>query len=205
MLKSRILQPGEYDRFLEFNKTNNGGPVDKAYVASATIRVFYNDPDQWVAAYAINTKGEFRYLSVLTDDQCNTLLRQRKIDKRNLVEITLLSRDERNSWTHKYDREYYYSMSLLDALATGRQFILGGSVEPKLADAQMEVLDQLLYEGELNFFGKSKYGWLYYTSWFGAVWNALRRLIRVLLNRKNRPGTPGNKPRPTKPDSVPNN
>ena len=202
MLKSRILQSGEYDRFLEFNKTNNGGPVDKAYVENATIRVFYNNPDQWVAAYAINTKGKFRYLSVLTDDQSSTLLRRHGIDKQSLVEITLLIRDQSKPWPHKYDRVYYYSMSLLDALATGRQFILGGAVEFKLADAQMEVLDHLLYQGEMNFFGKSTDGWLYYASWFGAVGNALRWLFRVLTNR---PNTPGNKPRLTKSNSVPNN
>uniref|UniRef100_UPI003B3BE7ED hypothetical protein n=1 Tax=Spirosoma sp. TaxID=1899569 RepID=UPI003B3BE7ED len=76
---------------------------------------------------------------------------------------------------------------------------------PKLADAQMEVLDHLFYEGEMNFFGKSKYGWLYYASWFGTVGNAFSRLIRMLWKRKNRPSTPDSKPRPTTSDSVPNN
>lgn len=202
MLRSKVLQPGEYARFLEFNKKNNGGHVDMAYIENAIIRVFYNDPEHWVAAYAINTKGTFRYLSVLTDDLCKKLLQQYGIDKQNLVEITLLSRDERISWANKYDREYYYTRSILDALATGRRFILGGAVEPKLAGAQMEVLDHLFYEGEMNFFGHAKYGWLYYASSFEIIWNAFRRLIRVVLGGKSRPNT---KPRPATPDSVPNN
>ncbi|MBD2751851.1 Clp protease/crotonase-like domain-containing protein [Spirosoma validum] len=206
MLKSKLLQPDAYDRFIKFNRDNSGAYVDRAYLTNALIRVFFhaNDPEHWVASYVVNTEAPFRYLSVLTVAKRTDLLRQHGIAEANLAEITLLSRDRRMNWTPG-EREFYYSMSLWDALRTGRQYILGGTVEEKLAGAQMEVLDHLFYEGELDFFGKSKYGWLYYASWFGALWNALGRVVRLVLNQKAQPATAGSKPRPTTPDSIPNN
>ena len=206
MLTSRLLQPHEYDRFIAFNKQNSGASVTEHYIKQAVIRIFVrpNDPDRWVASYAINSNRDFRYLSVLLHEKVADLLRQHNINQGDLVEITLLCRDRHSSWTPA-EREYYYRMSILDALRTGKRIILGGTIEKKLLGVQMEVLNHPLYAGPMDLFGKPASGWLYYAPRLEVVWNCLVRAVRAFLRTLGKPGAFGRQPGPIKPDILPNN
>jgi hypothetical protein len=195
MLTKRLLRPDEHARFIAFNKANGGAAVDTTYLTGADVWIFYRRaaPDQWVAANAINTHAPFRCLSVLSPAQRTCSLRQHGLSEHRLVELTLLSRDKTLRWLPG-ERDYYYRMGFLNALGTGKRHLLGGTTDPKLLAFQRNLLDRVLFEGALNFSGELHHGWLLYTSWVGAVQNALvyggRQLLAMLLPKPNRIGRP---------------
>ncbi|AQG78549.1 hypothetical protein [Spirosoma montaniterrae] len=184
MLKSRLLRSDEHARFVAFNKTNSGAPIPAGYLDRATIRIFYraNDPDRWVAAYVVNTTVDFRYLSVLELEKKTDLLAQHRLRESDLVEITLLCRDRSLDWP-AIDREWYYLNSIIDALRTGRRVVLGGTTREDLRQAQMQILDSLLHEGELNMFGQTKSGWLFYATRTRVLGNVARRAMAGATQR----------------------
>jgi hypothetical protein len=195
MLTKRLLRPDEHDRFIAFNKANGGAPVEPTYLTNARVWIFYRRaaPNQWVAAYATNTHAPFRCLSVLSHEQRTCSLRQHGLSEQRLVELTLLSRDKTLRWLPG-ERDYYYRMGFLDTLRTGKRYVLGGTTDPNLFAFQRNLLDRVLFEGDLDFEGDIKHGWLMYTSWVGAVQNALvygwRQLAVMLFPRPKQVGSP---------------
>lgn len=193
MLIKRLLRPDEHARFISFNQENTGSPVEATYLDKANVWIFSRPatPDEWVAAYAVNTRAEFRCLSVISPDQRTQALDQHGLSEDRLVELTLLSRNRALGWLPG-ERDYYYRMGFLDALKMGKRHLLGGTTDPDLLGFQQQLLDRVLFEGDLSFFGHNKYGWLIYTSWFGAIGNAIlfsARQVWASLSSKRRPDT----------------
>ncbi|MBO0933836.1 hypothetical protein [Fibrella aquatilis] len=193
MLAKRLLRPAEISRYIAFNQTNSGATAAVDYLTGASIWIFYRPatPDQWVAAYAINTRAPFRCLSLISPEQRTKALSQHGLAENRLVEITLLSRDRSQGWLPG-ERDYYYRMSIVDALKTGRRHLLGGTTDADLLRFQQQVLSRVLFDGELNVFGQPHHGWLIYASWLGAVGNALwyitRQVGAALLPRRRQSG-----------------
>lgn len=181
MLISRNITADEQERFIAFNRHNSGAEVTSTYLANAQARVFVraSAPDQWIAAYVVNTQPPLRCLSVLDNKQRIEILQKKHLSENMIVEITLLSRDRSINWT-PFERYQYYIMSILDALKTGYPYLLGGTTNPRLVDDQMVVLSQILYKGNLNFFGQQKLVWLLYVSRHKAIRNLIRHILLQL-------------------------
>lgn len=172
MVKSKIISGSDLGRFIEFNQRNNGATVSVEYLETARVRIFYDpsDEEHWLAGYAVNTVAPFRYLTVLSDDQRVTLLSEHDIREENMVEITMIVRDKSYRWNN-FQRFMYFSRSIIDALATGRGVIFGGTVNPRLRDFMMSVLGKMFFVGSANFFGKQRHMWLFYDKKFNVIAN----------------------------------
>lgn len=189
MLRSRRITPNEYDRFIAFNQQNSGAIVNNAYLQGANPRVFYRrkNPDQWLAGYAVNTRSPFRCLCVFDSDQQQSHLNQHHLQEENLAEITLLCRNRSYRW-QSFEREQYYLLSLWDAFRTGRAVILGATTLPSLVNDLKNVLDQVLYDGDVTLFGNNRHGWVLFTSRWRIPGNTLRYIgklmVRALLKKQ---------------------
>ncbi|TAE25569.1 MAG: hypothetical protein EAZ91_18965 [Cytophagales bacterium] len=190
MLISRKIKAHEHERFIAFNQHNSGVEVTTAYLKNAQARIFVrsNAPDQWIAAYVVNTQPPYRCLSVLDDSERDEVLSAKNLSANSFVEITLLNRDRSIRWNF-VERYQYYVMGIWDALKSGYPYLLGGTSNPRLLRDQMAVFDQILYEGELNFFGQQKKVWLIYVSRNRAIRNLAKHLWEQLW-QTTRPTAP---------------
>lgn len=164
MFKSKLISTREeLNRFIAFNQANQGAPVSMEYLTNAKVRVFFEKerPDRYLAGYAVNACPPFRYLSVMSTEESKMHLDAHQIRESDIVEITMIVKKRSYRWSW-LERLVYYSRSVVDAKATGRPIIFGGTVSPKLKQWMMQVLPQIFFSGEANFFGMKKNMWLFY-------------------------------------------
>ncbi|WP_425290873.1 hypothetical protein [Spirosoma linguale] len=127
------------------------------------MRVFIEDqrPDEWVAGYSINANAPYRYLSAHSEEQQKAMLEQAGIPANDIIEIGTI-------WMNlaalgKKGRWQIYQVMMGDAYATNRSFILGGTVHRRIRDFQMQVVKNLLFDGDVLLGAKKQHVWLYYT------------------------------------------
>lgn len=193
MLIKKRVSPADYDRFIAFNQRHEGAHVDLPYLNGAKAYVFVrpNAPNAWVSAYAINTNPQFRCLFPLTPAQRAEAMHKGHLTDKSTVEITLLCRDKNLGWLPG-EQAYFYRSSIIDALKTGKKHLIGATANPNLLPKLMIILDQVIVEGEVDYFGKPRYGWVISASRLGAVWNISRHLVGLWLasvTPKRRRGT----------------
>ncbi|MEZ0540247.1 hypothetical protein [Fibrella arboris] len=182
MLVKQRITPTDYDRLIAFNQHNEGAHVDRTYLegAMAYAHVRPEDPDRWVCTYVINKKPPYRCLVPLASAQQVKALKTKRIAIDQMAEITLLCRDRSLGWLPG-EQQQFYTNSLIDGLKAGRRYLIGGTANPDLLPRLMTVLSNLLYEGQIDLFGVPKYGWVIYASWFGAIWNISRFMVKQWL------------------------
>jgi hypothetical protein len=133
-----------------------GFTVDLKYLQQARVRAFYNDEGEIIGGYAISMVEYYptlRYLSFLGNKQ-SIVLEKAGIKAEELIEITYTFFNKNRADAKQ--RIQILSYSILEALIKGKKYILGGGIIKQFNDRMRPVLPKVLFEGEVNVYGKQE-------------------------------------------------
>lgn len=139
-------------------------PVELDYFTGADrVRAFFHD-GQMVGGYVVNTRAPLRYQQMIPPPQRSEPALVAVLAEGNACEIACL-------WLKRVrltaqQRNNVYLLAATDALATGRNWIVGGSISPKLAQTQKRVLPRVLYTGPWNYDGSPSQAQVYCAGWW---------------------------------------
>ena len=139
-------------------------PVDMNYFSGADrVRAFYRG-DRMVGGYVVNGKQPLRYLQMIPGPQREQKAISSILDGGDACEIACLSLHRARLTTQQ--RNNVYLLAAMDALATRRRWVVGGSISPKLAQTQKRVLPRVLYTGPWDYEGSPPEAQIYCANWW---------------------------------------
>jgi hypothetical protein len=160
----------------------SGNHVDVEYLEKATVRGFLKN-GAIVGGYVINSSLPLRYFGWIPKEErtetCNTLMNQGKA-----VEITCIWM--KDNTLNKFERNLVYVFCILDAIASGKKMIFGGSISGPIATKQRRVLCRLLYKGPVTIRDRVE-GFLYYETNLGAILGIFKEFFKELVFDLQRP------------------
>lgn len=154
-IKTKILETME--EFEIFRKTYNEYEtvhVEYPYLITSTlVRVFYKEgeEDKYLAGYIINANGTIRYFDLFDANAKRIILRDKGLKEELMVEIGGLFIKPELSKIDKEARLVVYYHAIEDALATGKEYIIGGSRQFVVWKTFQTVLKKDLYFGYIPF------------------------------------------------------
>jgi hypothetical protein len=166
-MKSRILSDDRDLAYFAERFKERGNDVQLNYLKQSQIRAFFDAQGTMFAGYARNIRRPLRYEMWIPEKQRGAipLLRSRK----HLCELTCIWIAGKQG---SISSEIIYLYSVIDALLSGADFILGGTLSPVVFGIQTQSLPSMLYSGHTDYFGKRKKCWIY---------GASRRLLCIKL------------------------
>ena len=181
-MKTRILRE-DYE-LAEFGRrfAKRGNPVTLEYLRRSRVRGFFDKRGILFAGYALNRSWPLRYLDWIPKAEQTKL--PLDVTPGKCCEITCI-------WIHarpgRLSSEVVYLQSVLDALASGAAFTLGGTIHSVVYGIQSQALPRLLYTGPPACFPERPRCWVYGASrrqllgWLGCRFP--RDYVRALLGR----------------------
>ena len=155
------------DQIRLFAETFSGvcrNPVDLDYFANADcVRAFYRD-GRMVGGYVVNARAPLRYLRMIPEAVRSEPPLASILADGNACEIACLWLSRARLTTQQ--RNNVYLLAAMDALATRRRWIVGGSISPKLAQTQKRVLPRVLYTGPWEYAGSPPEAQIYCAGWW---------------------------------------
>jgi hypothetical protein len=144
------------------NRATN--PLDLNYLSQSKVRGFLVR-GELVGGYVLNSKGPFRYFNWVPKNVNNI----NKISHFfvDAVEITCIWINHEK--ISKFNRNIIYLMAIIDGLLSKKRYIIGGSINAKVASIQKEVLKQTIYKGEVELPGQPT-GEIYASNWLQALY-----------------------------------
>ncbi|MCX4027539.1 hypothetical protein H0A36_19540 [Endozoicomonas sp. SM1973] len=122
----------------------SGNHVDRKYLETASIvRGIYNKNSELIGGYVLNSNIPHRYLSDIPKE---AILQSSTPSQDDLVEGCCIWMSNELS---SFKRGWVYLMTFYDYLSLGKRYMLGASIEPKVAKLQRLVFPNVLYEGPL--------------------------------------------------------
>lgn len=184
MLTSKILYPDDKEAHIfikNYNRLNKKIAIGTSDLGDY-LRVFYLDQIM-VAGYCINTAYPFHYFKPVPEETWQKLSK-----KDDFVETFHVWIDNNSGQVRQMHKSWIYILCLIDAFKTGKKYIVGGSLVPKVRDQQMLVLSKPLHTGTLVIEEKIFDVWIYYNSRImamaslpvGLVKNTLRALVKKI-------------------------
>lgn len=155
-MRTRILTTDEDLNTFARRFRQRGNPVSLEYLQQCQVRGFFTEEGVMFAGYALNLVRPLRYEQWIPEENRGvvTLLANRK----KVCELTCI-------WIYgnpgRASSERIYLKAVTDALFSGAQFVLGGTVSPVVFGIQTQTLSQLLYTGYTEYFGKRQPCWIY--------------------------------------------
>lgn len=139
-------------------------PVDLDYFAGADrVRAFFRD-GRMVGGYVVNARAPLRYLQMIPARQRTNPAISSILADGNACEIACLWLNRARLTTQQ--RNNVYLLAAMDALATRKRWIVGGSISPKLAQTQKRVLPHVLHTGPWDYEGSPPDAQVYCASWW---------------------------------------
>lgn len=159
----------------------SGHPPSPEYLRGSTVRALVDGSGRLLAGYVICSDGDrLRYRAVCPDG-LGTLA------SAACCEITCMWIDR--GLTSR-QRLGVYVQAIRDALATGRRYILGGSVIPKVIATQKLALPHVLYEGAFTGLTGAPHGQVYYGTRFTLLAGLALNALPWLLGRLRKTARP---------------
>lgn len=140
ILKSRLELQGFKSAYTKLS----GAEISNEYLEQARVVGFFDEKRVLQAGYIVNAKAPFRYLSYIPEGEKSSISGYDYLSH-NATEITCIFMHKKNldSW----QRLQVYANSGLDAQATGKKFLLGGSNVAKIARIQKLAMRHDLWSG----------------------------------------------------------
>jgi hypothetical protein len=139
-------------------------------LSKSKVRVFFEaaTPKCWEAGFIINSTPEFRYFETLEESIKLAKLAEHGITEDNMCEVTCIWM---NSSTLKVSqRMYVYFWTMIDGVLAGKDYLFGGSTEPKVIALQRQVMPRPFIDDEVEINGYRTNRSLYYTKrWEGVL------------------------------------
>lgn len=168
----------ERDRFAAGYAERAGQP-DMNYLERADLYAVYDDNRKMIAGYAVNSSPPLRYLDVLDRELADEVIARYGLAESQFCELTYLW-IKRHSMS-KSDRALLFSGAIWNAFASGKHYILGGSLARSIAANQMSVIRSPLYTGPARVHGKERQVWLYYVERYAALYHTASGIARGLV------------------------
>jgi hypothetical protein len=140
-----LTEKNEMEGFREHFVVRGKNPIEFSYLQTARVRGFMLR-GMLVGGYIINTHGPLRYETWIPNDDRKTAFIQ-KFFRDGACEITCIWIDRDK--ISKVQRNLIYLMSVIDALAQRKRWIVGGATNPKVAAIQKQVLRRVIYRGKV--------------------------------------------------------
>ena len=160
MLKSKIIYSDDSEalEFVEnYNRLNKKISIGTKDLGDYA-RVFYLN-DKMVAGYCINTAFPIHYFKPVPEETWRSLS-----ENEDFVETYQVWINNSAFKVTQMQKSWIYLVCIYDALKTGKKYIVGGSLVPKIRDQQMLVLSKPLHSGRL-LIDRTMYDvWIYYNS-----------------------------------------
>ncbi len=183
-MKTRILKTEEDLNTFARRFRQRGNPVSPEYLQQCQVRGFFTEEGVMFAGYALNLARPLRYEQWIPAE--NRAVVSMLADRKKVCELTCI-------WIYgnkgRSSSERIYLKAVMDALLSGAQFVLGGTVSPVVFGIQTQTLSRLLYTGHTDYFGKRQACWVYGASrsmLIGSVLSSFpAALIRKSFGRSN--------------------
>lgn len=152
---SRILT--KHDDLVAFVNNYNQGSKRRnvSDLKGSFVRAFYSQ-EIMLGGYSLNDKFPYFYLEIIPPDQLENISQLNADEK--FTEITCL-------WIKKEAsnllRAIIYSQSVIDAVKTKPDYVLGGTFSERYRKIQMRALPRLLYHGKVNVWNKKQVWWVF--------------------------------------------
>ncbi|WP_027709111.1 hypothetical protein [Zooshikella ganghwensis] len=146
MISTKIAKDNaQIELFKKLYYESSSNHVDIEYLKRASIvRFFYDKHGNPIAGYVLNGNIPHRYLSDIPSerfDTCNIP------PKDNMVEGCCIWM---NRGLNSFGRGIIYIVTFYDYCMLGKRFMMGASVEPKVASLQKKVIPNVVYEGPIK-------------------------------------------------------
>ena len=170
VMKTRIINSeDELTAFAERFR-NRGNAVEMDYLKASQVRAFFNKDGNMFAGYVLNLKRPLRYEGWIPQHLRSKIgLFSSTVKVCELTCIWIAGREGRVS------SEIIYLYSVIDALLSGAQYTLGGTLSAVVFGIQTQSLPQILYSGYTEYFGIRQQCWIYGAS----RWVLLQKLFSV--------------------------
>lgn len=164
-MDSQLLYSHDQIRpFAEMFSSVCRNPVDIDYFGGADrVRAFFCG-DHMVGGYVVNARQPLRYLQMIPGPQREQKAISSILDGGDACEIACLWLNRARLTTQQ--RNNVYLLAAMDALATRRRWVVGGSISPKLAQTQKRVLPRVLYTGPWDYEGSPPEAQIYCANWW---------------------------------------
>lgn len=188
-MKSKQIQKSmsELAVFSNTYEKLTGFAVDKKYLQQARVRAFYNNEGEIIGGYAISTVEYYptlRYLSFLGNNQSVVLEKAGiKIDELSEITYTFFNKNKASA----LQRIKILSYSIVEVLLARKKYVLGGGIIKQFNDRMKPVLQKVLFEGEVDVYGKPANFTVLYDKTQNIIRNFIgaffREIIRFFLKK----------------------
>lgn len=188
-MKSKQIQKSmsELAVFSNTYEKLTGFAVDKKYLQQARVRAFYNNEGEIIGGYAISTVEYYptlRYLSFLGNNQSVVLEKAGiKIEELSEITYTFFNKNKASA----LQRIKILSFSIVEVLLARKKYVLGGGIIKQFNDRMKPVLQKVLFEGEVDVYGKPANFTVLYDKTQNIIRNFIgaffREIIRFFLKK----------------------
>lgn len=188
-MKSKQIQKSmsELAVFSNTYEKLTGFAVDKKYLQQARVRAFYNNEGEIIGGYAISTVEYYptlRYLSFLGNNQSVVLEKAGiKIEELSEITYTFFNKNKASA----LQRIKILSYSIVEVLLARKKYVLGGGIIKQFNDRMKPVLQKVLFEGEVDVYGKPANFTVLYDKTQNIIRNFIgaffREIIRFFLKK----------------------
>jgi hypothetical protein len=167
-MKSKILKNECELRIFAEKFKERANDVSLSYLVNSKVRAYFDSKGEMVAGYACNVKRLLRYELWIPEEKRGQI--PLFTFKNKLCELTCIWISSREG---RISSEMIYLHSVIDALCSGAEYILGGTLSAAVFGIQTQSLPNLLYEGGTHYFGTSRQCWVYYASRWELLYNIM--------------------------------
>ncbi len=133
-----------------------GNPVSIEYLRRGSTKAFYDEGGSMFAGYVVNSSTPLRYLDWIPEAQRASFKASLQTDSVSEITCIWIARKP-----HRVSSELVYLSSVLDALRSGAEITLGGTLNRSVYGIQTQVLSRLYYSGTTECFGRPRDCWVY--------------------------------------------
>ncbi|WP_373515325.1 hypothetical protein [Persicitalea sp.] len=157
----KLTENEEINQFVSVRAQNLGAPVSMEYLAQASIYAVHRHatPDLWLGGFVVSAERK-RYLEVVPACELQRL-ESEMIPPNETVEISCIWKNTFNEPSAGEIAQMYLH-ALMEAFRSGKEYILGGTIDERIRRIQMTVFRNLLYHGNVDLQDESHQAWLYY-------------------------------------------
>jgi hypothetical protein len=155
-MKTRILR--DDTELLEFARRfgARGNPVAIEYLRRARPRAFFDRRGAMTAGYVLNRSFPLRYMEWIPRRRRSGL--SPALREARCCELTCIWIERKGA---RCLSERVYARAVLDALLSGADYALGGTLNGIVYGMQSQVFPDLLYAGPTDYFGRQQACWVY--------------------------------------------
>lgn len=137
-----------------------GGSVSLEHLEASTVYACRNAEGGIVGGFVVSSGRALKVYAVMGEARFAAAAAERGARPEDFAEINCFWMNRKR--INAGDRARLYLAMGGASVASGKRFILGGTVVPQLRDAYRWILPRVLFEGEVEFKGQTRPAWAFY-------------------------------------------